>query len=509
MQQRKKVARMSVEKAMDKEYEIEKNRVAVASSSLTRPGAARRESIKKTRLLFGVTNKLGKIVKNMFFNEDGRLDPSINGSSTSIKVQAQHQVGIYKQGWLHKKGGKRTNWNRRWFILKRDAMYYFKAPESIRPLGTIYLYGMRVCPASREIRQKHPNTFLIIPSVIDQREKRTYYLHPDAGFQQDEEKKWRHAISDGCKRAESRSSTIDLPAQTQKYLDSGSSSDTCTSSTDEDEADTTITPQPDYQSDSSVEKYMAQPSTAKLEESSESETELDFKIDRNTPIRVMITEMEDNPKDYDIQSSCLSILREHCINLDEEDIRGKERRQWIRVVDCVLSAIKCFGIKERLLVDGVVCLSILSSINAVFREIIVEDENILDYVHDHGYRIIRRSDLRRAYRKAVATLEKNAYVSEEDPGYIDEDGKKIQNPRRRFNENRRYSSTRRRRSSYESGIANDVEHGRRRRKSSITTDNLIDRRRRGSSMFDASYSSNRGDINNARQRRGSSMFYKK
>ena len=156
-----------------------------------------------------------------------------------------------------------------------------------------------------------------------------------------------------------------------------------------------------------------------------------------------------------------------------------------------------------------VCLSILSSINAVFREIIVEDENILDYVHDHGYRIIRRSDLRRAYRKAVATLEKNAYVSEEDPGYIDEDGKKIQNPRRRFNENRRYSSTRRRRSSYESGIANDVEHGRRRRKSSITTDNLMDRRRRGSSMFDASYSSNRGDINNARQRRGSSMFYKK
>ena len=294
-------------------------------------------------------------------------------------------------------------------------------------------------------------------------------------------KKWRHAISDGCKRAESRSSTIDLPAQTQKYLDSGSSSDTCTSSTDEDEADTTITPQLDHQSDSSVEvkpaeksmsrprrrrrrrrrqqdvkqnrdkKYTAQPSTAKLEESSESETEEDFKIDSNTPIRVMLTEMEDNPKDYDIQSSCLSILREHCINLDEEDIRGKERRQWIRVVDCVLSAIKCFGIKERLLVDGVVCLSILSSINAVFREIIVEDENILDYVHDHGYRIIRRSDLRRAYKKAVATLEKNAYVSEEDPGYIDEDGKKIQNPRRRFNENRRYSSTRRRRSSYESG----------------------------------------------------------
>ena len=39
---------MSVEKAMDKEYEIEKNRVAVASSSLTRPGAARRSLLKNT-----------------------------------------------------------------------------------------------------------------------------------------------------------------------------------------------------------------------------------------------------------------------------------------------------------------------------------------------------------------------------------------------------------------------------------------------------------------------------
>ena len=35
----------------------------------------------------------------------------------------------------------------------------------------------------------------------------------------------------------------------------------------------------------------------------------------------MLAEMEDNPKNSDIQSSCLSILREHCINLDEEDIR--------------------------------------------------------------------------------------------------------------------------------------------------------------------------------------------
>ena len=63
MQQRKRVARLSIEKAMEKEYESEKNRVAVASSSLARPGAARRESIKKTRMLLALINlaKLSKI----------------------------------------------------------------------------------------------------------------------------------------------------------------------------------------------------------------------------------------------------------------------------------------------------------------------------------------------------------------------------------------------------------------------------------------------------------------
>lgn len=539
MQQRRKVARNSIKMAMEREYEIEKNKVAATSSALGRPGAARRESIKKTRMLFGVTNRLGKIVKNIFFNEDGSLDSSISGNSKSMKVQAQHQVGIYKQGWLHKKGGKRTNWNRRWFILKRDAMYYFKAPESTRPLGMIYLHGMKVCPASRDMRQKHPNTFLVIPAAVDQREKRTYYLHPDAGFQQDEEKKWRNAISEGCNRAESRSSAIDLPTRTRESSGSGSSSDASSSSTDEDEVDTTTVPQLDYQNDSGVEvesaapnvprprrhrrrrrqrqddqlsedkKSTAQPSTAELEEYSETESEQDLEIDSDTPIRVMLTKMEDNPNDYDIQSSCLSILREHCISLDGEDIRGKGRRRWIRVVDCIVSAIKRFGMKESLLVDGVVCLSILSSINEIFRQIIVEDEGIVDYVYDHGYRTIRRSDLRRAYRKALATLEKNAYVSEEDAAYFDEDGKKMQRPRRRFNENRRYSGARRRRSSCRSGAVNAVEDSMRRRKSSITADNIVDRRRRGSSIFDASYSSNRGDINNARQRRGSSMFYKK
>ena len=57
---------MSIEKAMDKEYEIEKNRVAVASSSLTRPGAARRSLLKKHDCFLALLINLAKLSKICF-----------------------------------------------------------------------------------------------------------------------------------------------------------------------------------------------------------------------------------------------------------------------------------------------------------------------------------------------------------------------------------------------------------------------------------------------------------
>ena len=32
---------------------------------------------------------------------------------------------ITKQGWMHKKGGHRRNWSRRWFVMKGAFLYYF------------------------------------------------------------------------------------------------------------------------------------------------------------------------------------------------------------------------------------------------------------------------------------------------------------------------------------------------------------------------------------------------
>ena len=78
---------------------------------------------------------------------------------------------------------------------------------------------MKVVPASREMREKHPNTFQIVASSLKDREKRTYYLYPDAGLKHKEEKKWRKAIEDACERASQ-----------QKYNTNSSSSSSSSSS---------------------------------------------------------------------------------------------------------------------------------------------------------------------------------------------------------------------------------------------------------------------------------------
>ena len=44
---------------------------------------------------------------------------------------------IVKQGYLTKKGAKRKNWTKRWFILKKDKLEYFKNP------GVSYLISTR------------------------------------------------------------------------------------------------------------------------------------------------------------------------------------------------------------------------------------------------------------------------------------------------------------------------------------------------------------------------------
>lgn len=39
--------------------------------------------------------------------------------------------GIYKKGNLVKKGGRRKNWKKRWFVLKSGALIYYESKENL------------------------------------------------------------------------------------------------------------------------------------------------------------------------------------------------------------------------------------------------------------------------------------------------------------------------------------------------------------------------------------------
>lgn len=47
-----------------------------------------------------------------------------------------------KSGWLRKQGGVVKSWQKRWFTIKGDYMYYFSTQdESKSPVGVIFLPG--------------------------------------------------------------------------------------------------------------------------------------------------------------------------------------------------------------------------------------------------------------------------------------------------------------------------------------------------------------------------------
>ena len=50
-------------------------------------------------------------------------------------------VDIYQEGFLTKQGHKRKNWNKRWFILRNQYLFYYKEKGDKFPAGKIFLLG--------------------------------------------------------------------------------------------------------------------------------------------------------------------------------------------------------------------------------------------------------------------------------------------------------------------------------------------------------------------------------
>ncbi|ORX54021.1 PH-domain-containing protein [Hesseltinella vesiculosa] len=48
------------------------------------------------------------------------------------------------EGWLHKQSDRYKTWNKRWFVLKGNNLFYFKSPKDVRVKGIINLRGYRV-----------------------------------------------------------------------------------------------------------------------------------------------------------------------------------------------------------------------------------------------------------------------------------------------------------------------------------------------------------------------------
>ncbi|OCU02098.1 sesquipedalian-2 [Xenopus laevis] len=70
----------------------------------------------------------------------------------NVVYYATSKSPVDKRGYLFKKGDRNTSYNKRWFVLKGNTLFYFDNEESREPLGVIILEGCRVelCESSEE-----------------------------------------------------------------------------------------------------------------------------------------------------------------------------------------------------------------------------------------------------------------------------------------------------------------------------------------------------------------------
>ncbi|KYO38088.1 hypothetical protein Y1Q_0019540 [Alligator mississippiensis] len=93
------------------------------------------------------------------------MDEHNGPAENSLPSQGWHHA--IKCGWLRKQGGFVKTWRTRWFVLKRDQLYYFKDEDETKPLGTIFLPGNRVI--EHACNEESPGKFLfeVIPEIIE------------------------------------------------------------------------------------------------------------------------------------------------------------------------------------------------------------------------------------------------------------------------------------------------------------------------------------------------------
>ncbi|KAI8636073.1 hypothetical protein BD408DRAFT_438242 [Parasitella parasitica] len=76
------------------------------------------------------------------------------------------------EGWLYKQGDKYKTWNKRWFVLKENNLFYFKNPKAMRMKGIINLKGYRI-----EVDESiHPGKYCF---MAHHERERTFYFYTE------------------------------------------------------------------------------------------------------------------------------------------------------------------------------------------------------------------------------------------------------------------------------------------------------------------------------------------
>lgn len=55
--------------------------------------------------------------------------PNTNMTRKSEDVGGSIETAPDVEGWLYKQGDKYKTWNKRWFVLKSNNLFYFKSPK--------------------------------------------------------------------------------------------------------------------------------------------------------------------------------------------------------------------------------------------------------------------------------------------------------------------------------------------------------------------------------------------
>lgn len=61
-----------------------------------------------------------------------------------IAIASSSHLPVDKEGWLNKKGEVNKGFQKRWFVLKGNLLFYFEKKSDKEPLGVIIVEGCTV-----------------------------------------------------------------------------------------------------------------------------------------------------------------------------------------------------------------------------------------------------------------------------------------------------------------------------------------------------------------------------